>query len=52
MCAFEQSEKGTGFKMMKNISAKEEMNNMKFSENAETLAAVHTHTHGVLSFRK
>ena len=29
----------------KNISVKEKMNNIKFRKNAETLAAVHTHTH-------
>ena len=29
----------------KNISVKEKMNNIKFSKNAETFAAVHTHTH-------
>ena len=50
MCAFERSEKGTDFIMMENINeeninVKEKMNNIKFSKNAETLAAVHTHTH-------
>ena len=54
MCAFERSEKGTDFKMIKSINVKEKMNYINFGKIAETLAAVHTHTHthGVLSFRK
>ena len=33
-----------------NISVKEKMNNIKFSKNVETLAAVHTHTHTHIVF--
>ena len=40
--------------MIKNSSIKKENNDTNIYEIAETLAAVHTHTHthGVLSFRK
>ena len=40
--------------MIGNMNLKEKNNIRKIVENLETLAAVHTHTHthGVLSFRK